>query len=145
MDDNILPQSVAGAGNAPFRGTDGGIWNSLQCLKEEVFQELIGGGPLYQNEAGGGLANEASAFAGRDGEWIHRAQLETRLRDINYAQDRLLDGTYGKCVDCGKQMGADRLATDPAASLCCECQRVSENKGFALSRPLCGTGTCKGL
>jgi DnaK suppressor protein len=124
MDDNILPQYVEGQSNTHFRATDGGIWNSLQGLKEEVSQEILAEGPLHQCASGHACKNEASAQA-RKVESIHRAQLETRLREINYAQDRLLDSIYGKCVDCGNQMTAGRLAADPAVSRCLECERAT--------------------
>lgn len=48
-------------------------------------------------------------------ERILLTQLEARLREIVDAQDRLLDGTYGKCVECGEQIAAGRLMADPAA------------------------------
>ena len=68
---------------------------------------------------------QANAF---DIEWLHRMQLEARLRDIIDAQDRLLDGTYGKCVECGEQITVGRLTADPAASLCLYCRKLVESE-----------------
>ena len=58
--------------------------------------------------------------------WRHRDQLEGRLRDIIDAQDRLVDGLYGKCADCGFPIESRRLAADPTASLCIVCKNSSE-------------------
>jgi RNA polymerase-binding transcription factor DksA len=128
MDDGMFLQSVEGLDNSPFIATGGEVWECLQGQKEEVSQELLAEGPLCQNEAGGLRENEASATNGREIEWRHRAQLEARLRDINDAQDRLIDGDYGKCIDCGKQVSRRRLAVDPATSLCLDCQTIADGE-----------------
>jgi RNA polymerase-binding transcription factor DksA len=126
MDDGILLQSVEGLGESPFVGTGGEIWELLQGEKEEVSQELLAEGPLCQDEAGGLRESEPSETNGREIEWRHRGQLEARLREINDAQDRLIDGGYGRCTDCGKEIESRRLVADPAASLCIACQRSTD-------------------
>jgi RNA polymerase-binding transcription factor DksA len=128
MDDGILLQSVEGLGNSPFVATGGEIWEWLQGEKEKVSQELLARGSLCQNEAGGLRENEASATNVREIEWRQRGQLEARLRDINEAQDRLIDGDYGKCAGCGKQIDSRRLAADPASSLCLDCQNIADGE-----------------
>ena len=128
MDDGILLQSVEGLGESPFVGTGGEIWELLQGEKEEVSQELLGEGSLCQDEAGGLRESESSETNGREIEWRHRGQLEARLRDINDAQDRLIDGGYGSCTDCGKEIESRRLVADPAASLCIACQRSADGE-----------------
>jgi DnaK suppressor protein len=51
---------------------------------------------------------------------------ERELREIEAAQRRLDDGSYGICVDCGAQIGYERLLAEPAAARCVECQRRHE-------------------
>jgi RNA polymerase-binding transcription factor DksA len=51
-----------------------------------------------------------------------------RLRDLNDAQDRLIDGGFGLCAGCGKPISAERLHVDPAVSLCIGCQQVAEGQ-----------------
>ena len=58
----------------------------------------------------------------------HRESLEGRLRAINDAQDRLMDGAYGICQECGSHIGGKRLVADPAAALCLVCQQVMEQE-----------------
>jgi len=124
--DGILLQTVEGLGEAPPLRTGGEIWELLQGEKEEVTRELLSEGPLCQGAMSGGQEVEASEENEREIEWRHRGQLEARLREINDAQDRLMDGAYGSCSDCGAAIGRDRLAADPAASLCITCQRSTE-------------------
>jgi RNA polymerase-binding transcription factor DksA len=38
-------------------------------------------------------------------------------------------GEYGICVDCGNDIGAARLAAQPAALRCVACQTVAEKQG----------------
>jgi RNA polymerase-binding transcription factor DksA len=128
MDDGLLLQSVEGLWNSPFTEAGGEMWNWLQNLREEVSQELLRGGTLCRHEAGGLRENETSASSGSKIEWIRRGQLEARLCAITYAQDRLLDGNYGKCVDCGEQINPGHLAADPAVSLCLDCQRFADGE-----------------
>lgn len=127
--DGMLLQTVEGLGDSQFVAPAGEIWEMLQAEKEAVARDILAEGPLRRdcipvNEI------EASEDFSQTIEWRHRGQLEDRLRAINDAQDRLLDGGYGICLDCGEGIGAKRLLADPAASLCLECQRSSEAKTF---------------
>ena len=127
MQNALLLTSSQPRDNSPFIGSGGGTWNWLQDLKEEVSRDLLAEGPLCQNEILGLREGEESKANAWDIEWLHRAQLEARLREITDAQDRLLDGTYGKCAECGEQIAAGRLIADPAAYLCLECQKLAES------------------
>ncbi len=95
MDDGLLLLSVEGLGDSPFVGTGGEIWELLQGEKEGVCRDLNAEGPLCRREASGLREHESSETNGREIEWRHRGQLEARLRDINDAQDRLIDGDNG--------------------------------------------------
>ena len=102
------------------------IWEWLQGEKEDVTQELLSEGPLCQMAVSGVQEAEASEETPRQIEWHHRGQLEARLREINDAQDRLMDGAYGRCTECLAEIDSGRLAADPAASLCIACQKSAE-------------------
>ena len=43
------------------------------------------------------------------------------IRKINAALDRIEEGVYGYCLECGEEIAAKRLAVDPAASHCVRC------------------------
>lgn len=50
----------------------------------------------------------------------------TELRDIESAFQRLKDGEYGICVDCGQEIGFPRLRAYPTAKRCIQCQEKRE-------------------
>jgi RNA polymerase-binding transcription factor DksA len=124
--DGVLLQTVEALGDSPFVAGAGEMWERLQAEKEEVEREILFEGPLLQENAGGLQECEPSESCVREIEWQHRETLEGRLRALNDAQDRLIDGGYGCCLECGYQIDAKRLAADPAASLCINCQTVGE-------------------
>jgi len=125
--DGIFLQSVEGLGDAPLARTGGEIWEWLQGEKEDLGHELLSEGPLCQTAVSGVQEAEASQEGEYQVVWRHRAELEEQLRRINDAQDRLLDGAYGRCMDCGVEIGSQRLTADPATSLCIVCQRSVES------------------
>ncbi|MCL4798757.1 MAG: TraR/DksA family transcriptional regulator [Burkholderiales bacterium] len=52
------------------------------------------------------------------------------LRELDTALGRIAEGTYGQCVDCGRDIGLERLGALPTAVRCVDCQSVHE-KTFA--------------
>jgi DnaK suppressor protein len=44
-----------------------------------------------------------------------------QLRDIDMAQRRIADGSYGSCTSCGQPIAAERLAARPTARTCIRC------------------------
>lgn len=124
--DGILLESVEGLGDSPFFGNAGELWQLLQAEKEEVCRDLLAEGPLRHDDVGGAQESEPSEECVQEIEWRHRGTLEGRLRAINDAQDRLMDGRYGLCFDCGDQIDTKRLLADPAVCLCIACQRLAE-------------------
>ena len=69
-----------------------------------------------------------------------RASLESnrnftlRIRDrerkliakINEAIARIEDGSYGKCEECGENIGLERLKARPVTTLCIDCKSLQE-------------------
>jgi DnaK suppressor protein len=50
----------------------------------------------------------------------------TELRALEAARQRLADGSYGTCADCGGEIGFERLQVNPAAVRCIRCQTAYE-------------------
>jgi RNA polymerase-binding transcription factor len=48
------------------------------------------------------------------------------FRALEAARDRLQQGAYGVCVDCGSDVGFERLKAFPAAIRCLQCQERHE-------------------
>jgi DnaK suppressor protein len=49
--------------------------------------------------------------------------LESSLRDINDALERVENGNYGICKYCNKEINEKRLMARPASSSCIECKK----------------------
>ena len=60
----------------------------------------------------------------------HRDLLWQRLaaqsRAVAAAKDRMSEGTYGICADCGRPIPPRRLQVLPTATLCVQCQERRE-------------------
>jgi RNA polymerase-binding transcription factor DksA len=48
------------------------------------------------------------------------------LRQVRDALDRIASGTYGVCIDCGRDIPLARLEAQPFAPRCVECQAAWE-------------------
>ena len=48
------------------------------------------------------------------------------IRDIEAARARIADGSFGSCVDCGNDIGFERLLAYPTAKRCFACQQQHE-------------------
>lgn len=55
---------------------------------------------------------------------IERAAAE--IHDIDAAMERMDDGSYGQCVDCGEPIALERLQAAPSAKRCYACQQAVE-------------------
>jgi len=51
------------------------------------------------------------------------------LREIEAARERVAQGTFGACIDCGAPIEYERLRIYPPAVRCAECQTLFENPG----------------
>jgi len=47
--------------------------------------------------------------------------LRDQLDEVDRALDRLDNGTYGRCTNCGEAINAERLEAMPAAPHCIKC------------------------
>jgi DnaK suppressor protein len=73
-------------------------------------------------EFGDGFADAAAATAERTEVLGLVDTLKKNLDDVDLALRRLAEGQYGICVKCGREIGADRLASRPESVLCVECK-----------------------
>jgi DnaK suppressor protein len=48
------------------------------------------------------------------------------IREIEAAKSRIEDGSYGVCVECGADIGFERLLAQPTALRCRDCQEQWE-------------------
>lgn len=75
---------------------------------------------------GADAMDAASEFAANDLQACLKEARAMELLDINDAFQKLLDGTYGVCEECGERIPEARLRLIPAVSLCVACKRHRE-------------------
>lgn len=124
MSDWAYLESVEGLESSSAQ--PGALWELLQGEKERVCSEISDAGALAHDEGFAANERDLSDEYIEVIDWHHRDDLEHQLRDIVEAQDRLLDGSYGRCFECGSEIGVKRLVANPAASLCLSCQASAD-------------------
>lgn len=95
------------------------VREELETSENQQYIELVGRIP-----ADIGDQSVADALADLNLEIIDRHIQE--LRDIEAAKDRVKDRGYGICIDCGADIGYERLLAYPTAKRCFVCQRQRE-------------------
>ena len=48
------------------------------------------------------------------------------LDDVDVALERLVDGSYGTCAECGKKIGKARIEFRPESIYCVDCKSKSQ-------------------
>ena len=109
-----------------------------RLLKEEVLMELERSGESnYINLAGGvhDTADESMAdlLSDLSAESVHRQVNE--MREIEVALRRIREKEYGECVECGAEIGFQRLLAYPTATRCIACQTHKEKMFGGNGRP----------
>jgi RNA polymerase-binding transcription factor len=56
-------------------------------------------------------------------------QSRRQLGQVEAALGRLAEGTYGRCLECGKPINLQRLKALPDAPLCLDCQKRQTQHG----------------
>ena len=70
--------------------------------------------------------DQASADAQRDVAFALEERESADLVAIDAALQRIADGSYGLCVDCGVSIPTARLHANPTALRCVDCQTAQE-------------------
>lgn len=86
---------------------------------EREIREFTGPVPLDAIDLSSFTASKESLFA-------RAGQSRSRLRLIEGALERINDGSFGVCVNCGAPIGLKRLQAVPWASHCIHCQEQAE-------------------
>jgi DnaK suppressor protein len=71
-------------------------------------------------------ADSGSNLVTADREEATVETLRAQQERVREALERLDAGTYGECVDCGKQLPDERLEARPEAARCVDCQQRAE-------------------
>lgn len=106
----------------------------LELMRQQVLDELRRTAPsadVAQLSPLSDVHSRADEAEARRMDDVRFAEIEIdrdRLRDIERAQQRLAQGRYGVCADCGEDIAADRLLALPTALRCAACQERAESR-----------------
>jgi RNA polymerase-binding protein DksA len=81
-----------------------------------------------EDETQHNLAETATATLDREIDYTLEENSEQVLRDIEGALERIEEGTYGTCVNCGQPIAEERLSAIPWAMYCIDCKRLQERR-----------------
>lgn len=77
----------------------------------------------YPNRENGNMEEEADETQEYDNLLSLEHSLESKLKDVNLALEKIEKGTYGKCEKCNKEIEEERLMAYPEARLCMGCNK----------------------
>ncbi len=119
-----------------FTGEKKQRYESLLTLRESLTDQVRNLSDVslgYHKEAGEDLADIGSENFSRDVGLALMSEEGNKITLIQDAIRRLIDGSYGVCIDCGKKIGKGRLDAIPYAKLCVDCKAEWErNDGMPL-------------
>jgi RNA polymerase-binding protein DksA len=103
------------------------IQAALDNLHEEnpgSITDETGEDAVYDNH----LADTATVTYDRELDYTLEENAEHMLAEIDAALQRIDDGSFGRCTNCGKEIAPARLEARPWATLCIDCQRSREGR-----------------
>jgi DnaK suppressor protein len=74
------------------------------------------------------MADQGTATFGKELEMSLEDNARGLHVQVKRALERVDEGTYGRCVRCGKDIAVDRLRAMPAAELCITCKEWEESR-----------------
>jgi len=104
------------------------VRDALEKSENQQYVELIDRAP-----ADSGDQATSDALADLDLAIIDRHVRE--IRDIDATRARIEDGSFGACIDCGGEIGIERLLAYATAKRCFACQRQHEKSYAHESNP----------
>ena len=91
-----------------------------------IFRKFILFSPICQPPLFADPADRASAESDRAFTLRIRDRERRLIRKIQAALQRIDDGTYGLCEDCGEEISIARLKARPVTKLCINCKSRQE-------------------
>ena len=102
------------------------VEHALATLRDEHAGSLDDEVEEVSPTADNNLAETASATLGREIDYTLGDNAEQVISEIDAALERIEDGGYGTCSNCGEEIPPARLEANPWASLCIDCKRRAE-------------------
>jgi DnaK suppressor protein len=89
-------------------------------LRAGIAEGIVAPGPMTY----GSQAAAASQVFEQQRDLALRDRNEQQLASVDAALARLDDGTYGRCIRCGRPIAPERLDALPWAAHCIDCQKI---------------------
>lgn len=94
------------------------VGRDLDKVRADRLRDLAGASPDAGDESIASLITDLDqADTSRD---------LSELRSLDAAHSRIEDGSYGSCIECGQDIGFERLRVKPSAERCIVCQTQYE-------------------
>jgi RNA polymerase-binding protein DksA len=103
------------------------VAGDLGRMREDRLRDLAGAAPDPGDESVASLISDLDqAEATRD---------LSELRMLDAARQRIAEGSYGTCIECGQDIGFARLRANPGAERCITCQTQFEKTHASPGKP----------
>ncbi len=100
-----------------------------RSLREQIREELLKANAEQYSELAGQVHDPEEASVADMLVDLNLATIEKHvqeLREVAAALDRIREGEYGICEECGGPIGEPRLRANPVARRCVRCQEMWE-------------------
>ena len=100
-----------------------------RALEAEIHADVARARDESYGAIAGGVTDQADESVAHLLADVDQAEISRDLneaRELEAAQARLADGSYGSCAACGGEIEFARLSVNPGATRCVDCQRVHE-------------------
>ncbi|OGW58727.1 MAG: RNA polymerase-binding protein DksA [Nitrospirae bacterium RIFCSPHIGHO2_02_FULL_42_12] len=107
------------------------IRNDLEKQKVALLAEagvIIGGGLNPEKLNFPDVTDQAAAEADKNFTLRLREREQKLLKKIDEAIDRIANGTFGICENCGEEISYKRLKARPVTTYCIECKTKQEEE-----------------
>lgn len=75
------------------------------------------------------IGTDAAEQVGHERVVLIKSEVDKMLINVRKALARIKVGKYGVCANCGKMIDTDRLAINPTAEFCMDCEKAKEKTG----------------
>lgn len=100
----------------------------LAELKEHVATNLANSHQQGSHLPGGVDTGDESQYEQRTHMVLTSVDREAKeLELVEHALNRIKSGDYGECIECGNEIGQQRLLANPIAKRCIDCQSTRED------------------
>ncbi|ADU62926.1 MAG: RNA polymerase-binding protein DksA [Pseudodesulfovibrio sp.] len=104
-----------------FKDALNGMLDDILRKSEETIEDMTESGEVYADPADRATAESDRAFTLR-----LRDRERKLIKKVQKAINRIEDGNFGVCVECGDDISIPRLKARPMTTLCINCKSKQE-------------------